>query len=265
MTAKMLYSLFGAAMVAASALIVQLSSADAQTRSQSRATLLDRIGRSRMRQAFTITHGITGDTIENSWDPISGAHFTPDEIAKQAHAAFQQAKTTLGGIESVEAWCRDNFAVFSFKERDQLMVRALSLLDNNKLEEENAALKQVNQLEELDKAFGDMNCKPEASPLAAQDSKDIVDSKGEYTNRGVAIATIAAAQVAEMRCGAKGWIIAAIQKFDKMGLHVNVNDKEDYSSILFFASDILKKADKIGASKWCKDTTPQLVKILEGQ
>ena len=97
-----------------------------------------------------------------------------------------------------------------------------------------------------------------------QDSKDIVDSKGEYTNRGIAIATIAGAQVAEMRCGDRGWIAAAIQKFDRMGLHVDVNDKEDYSNIVFFASEILKKVEKLGASKWCKDTAPQLAKIIEG-
>jgi hypothetical protein len=210
-----------------------------------------------MRQYFTITHGINGE-------PISGVHFTPDEVAKQAHAAFPKAKSQ-GEVESVSEWCRDNFAAFSFKERDQLMVRALSFLGNNKLDEANAALKRVNQLEEMDKNLGDMSCKPDASPLAAQDSKDIVDSKGEYTNRGIAIATVAGAQVAEMRCGERGWIAAAIQKFDRMGLHVDVNDKEDYSNILFAASDILKKVDKIGASKWCKDTAPQLGKLIEGQ
>lgn len=100
---------------------------------------------------------------------------------------------------------------------------------------------------------------------SAQESKDLLDSKGQYTNRGIAVATIAAAQVAEMRCGAKGWITAAIQKFDRWGVHVDVNDKQDYASILFFASDILKNADEIGVSKWCRDKAPQLAKILETQ
>jgi len=48
-------------------------------------------------------------------------------------------------------------------------------------------------------------------------------------------------------------------------LHVDVNDKEDYSNIVLFASDISKKAETVGMSKWCKDTAPQIAKLIEAQ
>jgi len=107
-----------------------------------------------MRQAATITYGKT-------WEPKSESRVTPDDIISEAHASFATAKNTKD-IESVKEWCRDNLAVFSFKERDQLMVSALSLLGDNKLEEANTAIKRVNQLEELDKNLADMSCKPDS-------------------------------------------------------------------------------------------------------
>ena len=99
-------------------------------------------------------------------------------------------------------------------------------------------------------------------PTMAQDSTDLIDKNGEYTGRGIAFATVAAAQVAEMRCGAKGWITVAIQKFEKLGVHIDLNEKQDYSDELYFATDILKKANKIGVSQWCVNTMPTLSKLV---
>ena len=101
------------------------------------------------------------------------------------------------------------------------------------------------------------------SLATAQESKDLLDKNGEYTGRAIAIAAVAGAQVVEMRCGVKGWIAATIKKFDKLGVHVDLNEKQDYSDTIYFATGIIKKADKIGASQWCKDTMPLLGKMLE--
>jgi len=62
------------------------------------------------------------------------AQLTPEEVVKQTHDGFRKAKNSEE-IESVKEWCRDYLATFSFKERNQLMIRALSLLQDNKIEE----------------------------------------------------------------------------------------------------------------------------------
>jgi len=85
----------------------------------------------------------------------------------------------------------------------------------------------------------------QAGPAVAQDSKDLLDANGQMTGRVLAIATVAAAQVAEMRCQRTGWIAAAIKKFDGMGVHSDVNEKQDYADILYFATNILEKADRL--------------------
>jgi hypothetical protein len=82
------------------------------------------------------------------------------------------------------------------------------------------------------------------------------------TNRALAIATVATAQVIEMRCQRTGWIAATIKKFDGMGVHVDVNEKQDYAAILYFATNILEKADKVGSLRWCKASVPGLASVL---
>lgn len=81
----------------------------------------------------------------------------------------------------------------------------------------------------------------QAGPAVGQDSRDLLDANGQMTNRALAIATVAAAQVAEMRCQRIGWIAAAIKKFDGMGVHIDLNEKQDYADTLYFASGILEK------------------------
>jgi hypothetical protein len=121
MTARRLYSILGAAIFAASVLVVRFSSAVAQT----------------------------------------ALYPSPDELIKQTHDAFQKAKNKIA-MESIEAWCRDNLALFSYDERNWLTLEALSSAQQNKIDEENAALRRVNELKELDKNLGDMSCKPTA-------------------------------------------------------------------------------------------------------
>jgi alpha-D-ribose 1-methylphosphonate 5-triphosphate diphosphatase PhnM len=90
---------------------------------------------------------------------------TPNQVVQQTHDGFRNAKN-LQDIESIEAWCRDYVATFTFKERDQFMAKAVSLLSGNKIKEANAALKRVKDLEELDKNLGDITCKPSAMDKA---------------------------------------------------------------------------------------------------
>jgi hypothetical protein len=83
-------------------------------------------------------------------------------------------------------------------------------------------------------------------------ARDMIDDKGAYTPYGIAIAMIASAQVSEMRCGKKGQIDLAIAKARNAGVPIDVNDKEDYASILFMGTEILGKLKKEGAAVWCK-------------
>lgn len=101
------------------------------------------------------------------------------------------------------------------------------------------------------------------SAMAQEKSKDLLDANGQYTNRALAIATVAAAEVVEMRCLRKGWITAAVRKFDGLGVHIDVNEKQDYADILYFSTNILEKADKVGTWQWCKTIVPSLATILE--
>jgi hypothetical protein len=83
-------------------------------------------------------------------------------------------------------------------------------------------------------------------------ARDMVDDKGEYTPYGIAITLIASAQVSEMRCGKKGQIDLAIAKARNAGVPIDVNDKEDYASILFMGTEILGRLKKEGPAEWCK-------------
>jgi hypothetical protein len=102
----------------------------------------------------------------------------------------------------------------------------------------------------------------QANLAVAQDSKDLLDANGQMTNRAIAIATVAAAQVAEMRCQRTGWIASAIKKFDGMGVHIDLNEKQDYADTIYFASGILEKANKVGSLRWCKTSLPALASVL---
>ena len=80
----------------------------------------------------------------------------------------------------------------------------------------------------------------QAVPVMAQ--QELMDAKtGEYTPRGLAASLIALAQVSEMRCGLKGQITAALAKADRLGIPFDLNDKVDYSDVVFLATELLRR------------------------
>jgi hypothetical protein len=84
-------------------------------------------------------------------------------------------------------------------------------------------------------------------------ARDLIDEKThEYTPYGLVISMVAGAMVSEMNCNKKGQIDLAIAKAQRLGVPIDVNDKEDYASILFFATDIKSRLQKEGAASWCK-------------
>jgi len=102
----------------------------------------------------------------------------------------------------------------------------------------------------------------QAVPAVAQ--HELIDPKTrEYTPRGIVASMIAGAQVSEMRCGMKGQITAALAKANRLGLSFDLNDKEDYSDVVFLASQLLTSLGNDGVTAWCKDKAPNLVKFLQ--
>jgi hypothetical protein len=102
--------------------------------------------------------------------------------------------------------------------------------------------------------------------LPAWAQQPLVDEKtGDYTPRAIVAAMIGGAQVVEMRCGIKGQIKAALAKAESLGTPFDLSDKMDFSDAVFFATEALKKVDKIGAAKWCKDTAPKLMQLLQSR
>jgi hypothetical protein len=87
-------------------------------------------------------------------------------------------------------------------------------------------------------------------------AREIIDEKThEYTPYGYAITVVAAAQVREMRCDKKGLIDLAIAKALRSGVSIDLNDKEDFSAVLFQVTEILTghlKDD--GVIIWCKNS-----------
>jgi hypothetical protein len=75
----------------------------------------------------------------------------------------------------------------------------------------------------------------------------------EFTHRGVVVFLVVAAQVSEMRCGLKGQIAKALGAADSVNMHLDLNDKNDYSDVLFLATEIMGTAKKTGWDQWCKD------------
>ena len=59
-----------------------------------------------------------------------------------------------------------------------------------------------------------------------------------------------------------GWIAAAIKKFDGMGAHIDLDEKQDYADTKYFASGILEKANKVGPLRWGKTSVPALASLL---
>jgi hypothetical protein len=100
--------------------------------------------------------------------------------------------------------------------------------------------------------------------LAPALARDMIDEKtNEYTPYGLSIAMIAAAQVSEMKCNKKGQIDLAIAKAARLGVPIDVNDKEDYSAILLFATDVLGRAKKQGLPAWCNDNAAKIEQIIK--
>jgi hypothetical protein len=100
----------------------------------------------------------------------------------------------------------------------------------------------------------------QATPTLA---RDMIDEKtNELTPYGLAIVLIASAQVSEMRCGTKGQMDLAFAKARSFGVQIDADDKEDYSAILFQATEILADLKKNGAASWCKAKAANLDQLL---
>jgi len=101
---------------------------------------------------------------------------------------------------------------------------------------------------------------------AAAEPGDLMDEKtNELTHRGLIATTIAAAQVSEMRCGLKGQIAAALHLADTLNTPFDLNDKNDFSDVLFFATNIMGSAKKSGWDKWCKNYRDSFPKLINSQ
>jgi hypothetical protein len=95
-------------------------------------------------------------------------------------------------------------------------------------------------------------------------ARDMIDEKThDYTPYGLAIAMVAGAQVNEMRCNKKGQIDLAIAKAQRLGVPIDVNDKEDFAYVLFQATDILKRLNKEGVTSWCKKHSALIEQLLK--
>jgi hypothetical protein len=80
-------------------------------------------------------------------------------------------------------------------------------------------------------------------------ARDMIDEKThEYTPYGLAIAIIAGAQVSEMRCNRKGQMDLAVAKVQRLGITIDLNEKEDYAAVLFQATQIMTNLQKEGAT-----------------
>jgi hypothetical protein len=82
-----------------------------------------------------------------------------DEFMKQIQHSFRTAKNP-DEVESIKMYCRARIGSLSFRERDQLTVRAIKLMEANEIDQANVLLKRVNSLEELDANLSAMICKP---------------------------------------------------------------------------------------------------------
>lgn len=70
------------------------------------------------------------------------------------------------------------------------------------------------------------------TPSLAQ--KALIDTTtGKYTAYGLAISLIASAEVSEIHCGLKGQIAAALNKAGRLGTPIDLDDKENYSAVVF--------------------------------
>jgi hypothetical protein len=99
-------------------------------------------------------------------------------------------------------------------------------------------------------------------PAAAQ--QELMDPKtGEYTQYGVVASLIAGAQVTEMRCGMKGQITAALAKANRLGVPFDLNQKEDYSAVVFLATQMITRIGSEGFTVWCRDNAPNFAKLLQ--
>jgi hypothetical protein len=87
----------------------------------------------------------------------------------------------------------------------------------------------------------------------------------QLTDRGAVVSMVAIAQVAEMNCGLKGQIAKALTAADRMNMHLDLNDKSDFSDVLFFATEILGNAKKTGLDTWCIGYRDKSVRLFGKQ
>ena len=81
-----------------------------------------------------------------------------DDFVPKIQEAYRQAKNQKE-TDYVTAYCKAKVASFSFKERDEISVQALKLLEAGKVAEANILFKRINDLEELDENLGKLTCK----------------------------------------------------------------------------------------------------------
>ncbi len=83
-----------------------------------------------------------------------------EEILQRTREGFRTAKTKQA-IEGVTMWCRDSINSLNFRETEQLMLKAIKLMEANQLEEANILLKRVNTIKEFSDNLGKIVCKPQ--------------------------------------------------------------------------------------------------------
>jgi hypothetical protein len=104
------------------------------------------------------------------------------------------------------------------------------------------------------------------SAVSTTSAGQLMDEKThELTNRGAIVSMVASAQVSEMRCGLKGQITKALSFADSVNIHLDLNDKNDYSDVLFFATEIIGNAKKTGWDNWCKSYRDKAAPLFEKQ
>lgn len=83
----------------------------------------------------------------------------PEDIVLKIDKAYKKAKS-IKEVEGIELYCRYSIEALSFKERDRLAVKAVTAMEQGRVQEANDCLSQLNALKELDRNIADLSCQP---------------------------------------------------------------------------------------------------------
>ena len=119
---------------------------------QYRASVLDRIGKTRMQHAMLIDY-------RKYIKAPSSPPPTANSIIREFHNEYTVSKTDKEKL-SVSQFCVDSLSDLSFKDRDRKLIETLSNLNKNDLKSANDDLKQVDEIENLDRTLGSIVCRP---------------------------------------------------------------------------------------------------------